>query len=53
MKQIIEELEKMNIGKVESEVSLDKYTTYRVGGIAAAMVYPKNIECLKKVLQLL
>lgn len=53
MKQIIEQLEKMNIGKVESEVSLDKYTTYRVGGIASAMVYPKNIECLKKVLQLL
>ena len=53
MKEIIERLEKMNIGKIEKEVSLDKYTTYRVGGIASAMVYPKNTECLKKVLQLL
>lgn len=53
MKEIIERLEKMNIGEIEKEVSLDKYTTYRVGGIASAMVYPKNTECLKKVLQLL
>ena len=44
MKEIIEQLEKMNIGKIEKEVSLDKYTTYRVGGIASAMVYPKNTE---------
>ncbi len=53
MKQVIEQLEKLNIGKVEREVSLDRYTTYRVGGIASAMVYPKNIESLKKTLQVL
>lgn len=51
MKEIIEELEKMNIGKIECDVSLDKFTTYRVGGIAAAIVYPKNVDNLKKLLK--
>lgn len=51
MKEIIEELEKMNIGKIECDVSLDKFTTYRVGGIAAAIVYPKNVDNLKKLLE--
>lgn len=51
MEQVIKQLEEMNIGKIECEVSLDKYTTYHVGGIASVMVHPKNIECLKKVLQ--
>ena len=31
----------MNIGKIERNVPLYKYTTYRVGGIASAIVYPK------------
>lgn len=53
MLEVIEQLEKMNIGKVERNVSMSKYTTYRVGGVALAMVFPKNIDSLKKVLQLL
>ena len=53
MKQLLDELEKMNLGKIDREVSLDKYTTYRVGGVADAIIYPNNIECLKKLLQIL
>lgn len=51
MKEIIEELEEMNIGKIERDISLDRFTTYRVGGIAAAIVYPKNVDNLKKLLE--
>lgn len=51
MKEIIEELEEMNIGKIECDISLDRFTTYRVGGIAAAIVYPKNVDNLKKLLE--
>ena len=53
MKNVIEQLEKMDIGKIDYDVPLSKYTTYRVGGIAAAMIYPKNVDSLKKLLQIL
>lgn len=46
MNKILKELEEINIGKIEKEVSLDKYTTYRVGGIASAIIYPKNVDSL-------
>ena len=51
MDQFLEELEEFNIGKIERDVSLDKYTTYRVGGIASAIIYPKNVDCLVQVLR--
>ena len=53
MNDIIKKLEKLNIGKVEKNVSLSKYTTYRVGGVASLMVYPKNIEALVKLLKVI
>lgn len=53
MNQIIKQLESLNIGKVEADVSLDRYTTYRVGGICDAMVYPKDISALRKLLHFL
>ena len=50
---IIREIEKLDIGRVEANVSLSKYTTYRVGGIALAMVYPKSVKKLISLVKLL
>lgn len=46
MQGIIEYITKNNIGKYEENVSLAKHTTYRVGGNAKVLVYPKNREKL-------
>ena len=46
MNDILKELEKDNLGKVEYDVSMDKHTTYRVGGVASAIFYPKNVDGL-------
>lgn len=54
MNDIIKQIKKENIGKVLTEVSLSQYTTYKVGGIAKAMVYPESIDklvCLIKLLK--
>lgn len=53
MKEWISEIKKLNIGKIETDVSLKKYTTYKVGGIASCIVYPKNIESLIKLMKFL
>ena len=53
MKDIIEVIEKSNIGRIEKDVLLSKYTTYKVGGKAKAIVYPKNIECLIKLMKII
>ena len=53
MKEIIKELKSMNIGKVEIDVPLSKHTTYKVGGVAKAFVYPKDIDSLILILKLL
>ncbi len=50
---IISEIEKLDIGRVEANVSLSKYTTYRVGGIALAIVYPKSVKKLISLVKLL
>ena len=44
--ELIEQLKQMNIGKLETNVLLSKYTTYKVGGKAKVLAYPKNIEKL-------
>lgn len=46
MEDIIKFIKKNNIGTVLKDVNLKKYTTYKVGGIAKALVYPKNTEKL-------
>ena len=53
MNDTIEKIKKLNLGKVEEKVSLKKYTTYCVGGIARAIVYPKNTTALVRLLKLL
>ena len=46
MTELIEELKKLNIGKIITDVSLKNYTTYKIGGTARVMVFPKNTESL-------
>ena len=46
MNKILEEIKKLDIGKVLTDVSLKNYTTYKVGGICKIMVFPKNIDSL-------
>ena len=53
MKEFFEEVEKESIGKVEKEVFMSKYTTYKVGGLATAIIYPKNVEKLVALIKLL
>jgi UDP-N-acetylmuramate dehydrogenase len=53
MYDIIKKIKELNLGKVEENVSLKKYTTYKVGGICTAIVYPKNISSLVTLLKLL
>lgn len=48
---LVDELKKLNVGKVLTDVSLKNYTTYKVGGIAKIMVYPKNIDCLVELIR--
>ena len=50
---IVSMIEKAEIGKVERNPLLSKYTTYKVGGKALAIVYPKNVDGLIKLLRLL
>ena len=53
MEDILQKIEDLNIGKVEENVSLKKYTTYRVGGIARYIVYPRNVTSLVKLMRFL
>lgn len=53
MKELIEVIERSNLGRVEKDVSLSKHTTYKVGGKARVMVYPKNVECLIKLMKII
>lgn len=53
MKDVIEQIKKNGIGKIEEDISLSKYTTYKTGGIARLLVYPKNTEKLITLLKLL
>ncbi|MBR4618464.1 MAG: UDP-N-acetylmuramate dehydrogenase [Bacilli bacterium] len=53
MKDFFTEVEKNNIGKIEKEVFLSKYTTYKVGGLTKGIIYPKNVEKLVLLIKLL
>ncbi len=53
MKEIIEEIRLLDVGKVDEDVSLKKLTTYRCGGNAKCVVYPKNIKSLVNLLSFL
>lgn len=49
----ISELEKLEVGEVLSDVSMLNYTTYKVNGTIACVIYPNNIDGLKKLVNYL
>ena len=51
MQEIIDYIEKNNIGRHIENESLSKYTTYKVGGNAKVIVYPKSREKLVQLLK--
>ena len=53
MDDVVKQIEEAAIGRVEKNVSLSKYTTYRVGGVASVIVYPKNIDSLIQLIKIL
>lgn len=53
MDDVVLKIEKANLGRVDKNVNLSKYTTYRVGGVAKAFVYPKNVSSLITLLKIL
>lgn len=53
MNEIVSLIEKEDIGRVEKKAILSKYTTYKTGGEALAVVYPKDVNKLILLLKLL
>ena len=53
MNDIIQKIKEENICKIDEDVSLSKLTTYRVGGKASCIAYPKDINELVNLLKLL
>ena len=51
--ELFELIEQLNVGRCEKNVPLSKYTTYKVGGKAKVMVYPKNVDNLIKLMKIL
>ena len=53
MDEVVESIKTLDIGKIEENVSLKKYTTYSVGGNARCIAYPKDVSHLVKLLSYL
>ena len=53
MEKIINEIMRKNIGDIKVNPSLSRYTTYKVGGLASLIVYPKNIDCLVSLMEII
>ncbi len=53
MEKMINEIMANRIGDILVDADLKKYTTYRVGGRAKLLVYPKNVEKLISLLEIL
>ena len=51
MSEWLTDLKQLNIGKIETDASLKKFTTYKVGGKARCVIYPKNTEKLVKLMK--
>lgn len=47
---MIKELNELKCGEIKEHVDMRKYTTYKAGGKAKLMVFPKNIDQLIKLL---
>ena len=48
---MIEDLKKLRVGRIETNIDLKKYCTYKVGGIGKVLVIPDNEECLVKLIK--
>lgn len=46
----IKEIYDLNIGDIIENVDLSKYTTYKISGVGRILVIPKDIDCLKKLI---
>lgn len=53
MKQILAEMQQMDVGKVLLQQPLSAYTTWKIGGPADVLVIPQNKEQLMSVVRLL
>lgn len=53
MNELLEKIENEDIGKVQENIYLKNYTTYKVGGKAWALVYPKNESKLVLLMRLI
>ena len=53
MNEFLLEVNRLDIGKIVKDVFISKYTTYKVGGLVKAIIYPKNIDKLVKLCKLI
>ena len=53
MERVVNKIINKKIGDVVVDANLAKYTTYRVGGIAKLLVYPKNVEKLIELMEII
>lgn len=53
MNNFILEINKLNLGKLEKDISLSTLTTYKIGGIAKLVIYPNDINNLKELITLI
>ncbi len=53
MKEFLNEVEQNKIGKIVKNAKIKKYTTYRVGGEATALIHPKSIDKLVDLIRLI
>ena len=53
MQEFLKEVEKQEIGKIVKDEFLSKYTTYKVGGVATAIIYPTSVKKLVTLCKLI
>lgn len=53
MNNVINEIMTKKIGDIIVDAPLSKYTTYRVGGTCRLLVYPKNLEKLIELMEII
>lgn len=51
MNDYIHKIKDLNVGKMEIKPLMSKHTTYKVGGRVNAIIYPRNVVCLIKLLK--
>jgi UDP-N-acetylmuramate dehydrogenase len=51
--EVLNTIKKNKIGKIVPNVCMSRYTTFHVGGKVIAIVYPKNVEKLIKLIKIL